>query len=194
MSKIRVVHYINQFFPNIGGEENADYPAELRIGEVVGPGLALAQIFGDEAEIVATIVCGDSYFNENLEKAKAEILEMVKGQNADLWHKHLTDPIQNCKGSAKYGKKLHRIHKIILCPDLKADTINNNGLRDIGNESGNNRSDIHSSKSDPLYQHNGYHQIHCSLNKCEVLILFKYTCCRLEIRQHNPFSLKVIVN
>ena len=85
MSKIRVVHYINQFFANIGGEEKADYPAELRVGEVVGPGLALAQKFGDEAEIVATIVCGDSYFNENLEKAKAEILEMVKGQSADLF-------------------------------------------------------------------------------------------------------------
>lgn len=85
MSKIRVVHYINQFFANIGGEEKADYPAELRVGEKIGPGLALTQQFGEEAEIVATIVCGDSYFNENLEKAKAEILEMVKGQNADLF-------------------------------------------------------------------------------------------------------------
>ena len=85
MSKIRVVHYINQFFANIGGEEKADYPAELRVGEVVGPGLALAQKFGDEAEIVATIVCGDSYFNENLEKAKAEILEMVKEQAPDIF-------------------------------------------------------------------------------------------------------------
>lgn len=85
MSKIRVVHYINQFFANIGGEEKADYPAELRVGEKIGPGLALAQQFGEEAEIVATVVCGDSYFNENLEKAKAEILEMVKGQNADLF-------------------------------------------------------------------------------------------------------------
>ena len=85
MSKIRVVHYINQFFANIGGEEKADYPAELRVGEKVGPGLALTQQFGEEAEIVATIVCGDSYFNENLEKAKAEILEMVKGQNPDVF-------------------------------------------------------------------------------------------------------------
>ena len=85
MSKIRVVHYINQFFANIGGEEKADYPAELRAGEKIGPGLALTQQFGEEAEIVATIVCGDSYFNENLEKAKAEILEMVKGQNPDVF-------------------------------------------------------------------------------------------------------------
>ena len=43
MSKIKVVHYINQFFAQIGGEEKADYPAEIRVGEVVGPGLALTQ-------------------------------------------------------------------------------------------------------------------------------------------------------
>ena len=30
MSKIKVVHYINQFFAQIGGEEKADYPAEIR--------------------------------------------------------------------------------------------------------------------------------------------------------------------
>ena len=41
MSKIKVVHYINQFFAQIGGEEKADYPAEIRVGEVVGPGLAV---------------------------------------------------------------------------------------------------------------------------------------------------------
>ena len=85
MSKIKVVHYINQFFAQIGGEEKADYPAEIRIGEVVGPGLALTQNFKDEAEIIATVVCGDSYFNENMEKAKADILEMVKEQNPDVF-------------------------------------------------------------------------------------------------------------
>ena len=85
MSKIKVVHYINQFFANIGGEEMAHVPAEIRVGEVVGPGLALAQAFGEEAEITATIICGDSYFNENLEEAKASILAMVKEQNPDVF-------------------------------------------------------------------------------------------------------------
>ena len=85
MAKLRVVHYINQFFAQIGGEEKADYPAEIRVGEVVGPGMALMQNFGEEAEIIATIVCGDSYFNENLEKAKADILAMVKEQNPDVF-------------------------------------------------------------------------------------------------------------
>jgi hypothetical protein len=44
MSKIKVVHYINQFFAQIGGEEKADYPAELRVGEIVGPGQALTHL------------------------------------------------------------------------------------------------------------------------------------------------------
>ena len=48
MSKIRVVQYINQFFAQIGGEEKADIPAELREGPV-GPGLAFNQAWGEEA-------------------------------------------------------------------------------------------------------------------------------------------------
>lgn len=85
MAKIRIVHYINQFFANIGGEEKADYPAELRIGKTVGPGMAFSAAFGDEAEIIATIVCGDSYFNENIEKTKAEILGYVKELSPDVF-------------------------------------------------------------------------------------------------------------
>lgn len=97
MSKIKVVHYINQFFANIGGEEKADFPAEIRVGEVVGPGMAFQQAFGEEAEIIATIVCGDSYFNENLDKAKAEIVAMVKEQNPDVF---LAGPAFN---AGRYG-------------------------------------------------------------------------------------------
>ena len=83
MSKIKVVHYINQFFANIGGEEKADYKPELREGNV-GPGLAFQQSFGEEAEIVATVICGDSYFNENVDSATATVLDMIKSQNPDL--------------------------------------------------------------------------------------------------------------
>ncbi len=80
---LRVVHYINQFFANVGGEEMADYKPELREG-FVGPGMAFNQGFGEEAEIVATVVCGDSYFGENTKEATATVLEMIKGQNPDL--------------------------------------------------------------------------------------------------------------
>ena len=80
---LRVVHYINQFFANVGGEEMADYKPELREG-FVGPGMALNQGFGGEAEIVATVICGDSYFGENIKEASATVLEMIKGQNPDV--------------------------------------------------------------------------------------------------------------
>lgn len=82
MSKLRIVHYINQFFANIGGEEKADYQPELREG-VVGPGMAFNQAFGEEAEIVATVICGDSYFNENVDVAKKTVLDMISSQKPD---------------------------------------------------------------------------------------------------------------
>lgn len=83
MSKLRVVHYINQFYAGIGGEEMAHVEPELREG-VVGPGMALNAAFGDEAEVVATVICGDSYFNEHTEEAEPIIMEMIKGQNPDV--------------------------------------------------------------------------------------------------------------
>lgn len=82
---IKVVHYINQFFAQIGGEEKAHIPAERHDGEVMGPGAAFKAAFKDEAEIISTIVCGDSYFNENLEEAKATILAWVKELNPDVF-------------------------------------------------------------------------------------------------------------
>jgi glycine reductase complex component B subunit gamma len=84
MGKIKVVHYINQFFAGIGGEEKADHKPEVREA-VLGPGMALEAGFKGEAEIVATVICGDSYFGENLEEAKKEVLEMVKKYNPDLF-------------------------------------------------------------------------------------------------------------
>lgn len=80
---IKVVHYINQFFAGIGGEECADHLPELREGPV-GPGLALTAAFGGAAEITHTVVCGDSYFNENLSAAKAAVLDMISAQNPDV--------------------------------------------------------------------------------------------------------------
>jgi len=84
MSKLRVVHYINQFYGGVGGEEQADYKPEIREGQV-GPGMALSQQFGDKAEIVATIVCGDSYFNENVEAALEQILPMIESYKPDVF-------------------------------------------------------------------------------------------------------------
>ena len=84
MAKIKVVHYVNQFYAGIGGEEKADITPELREG-TVPTGEALNKAWAGEAEITHTIVCGDSYFGENMDKASAEIMEMVKSVGADMF-------------------------------------------------------------------------------------------------------------
>ena len=79
----KVVHYINQFFAGIGGEEKADIAPEVREG-IVGPGMALNNFFKKEdAEIVATVICGDSYFAENMDSASDFVVEAVKKFGAD---------------------------------------------------------------------------------------------------------------
>ena len=79
----KIVHYINQFFAGIGGEEKADIAPEIRKG-ALGPGLALQKELGDDYEIVATVICGDNYFGSNIEKGVVpEILEMIKKEHPD---------------------------------------------------------------------------------------------------------------
>ncbi len=83
MAKYRIVHYINNFFAGAGGEEAAGMRPELHEG-AMGPGLALAQEFGEEYEIVATVVCGDNYFGEHLDEATDELIGMIES-----FHPHL---------------------------------------------------------------------------------------------------------
>lgn len=82
MTKKRIVHYINQFFAGIGGEEMADTRPESREG-VVGPGLALDKALGDEAEVVGTVICGDGYYAEHMEEATEKILKMISDFKPD---------------------------------------------------------------------------------------------------------------
>jgi len=83
MKKIRVVHYLNQFFGGIGGEDKADVPVQVK-EEVVGPGMAIRSAFGEAGEIVATIICGDNYFNEHMNDATAAILKLVEQYQPDI--------------------------------------------------------------------------------------------------------------
>jgi len=83
MKQLQVVHYLNQFFAQIGGEDKADIPPETKTGPV-GPGMAFQAAFGQDANIVATIACGDSYFNENADTALTDILEKIASFKPDL--------------------------------------------------------------------------------------------------------------
>lgn len=79
---MRIVHYVNQFFAGIGGEEAAGTPAGVREG-AVGPGRALAAQLGSDHEIVATVYCGDDYAASSA-SAIDEVLALVREASPDL--------------------------------------------------------------------------------------------------------------
>jgi glycine reductase len=79
----KIVHYLNQFYAGLGGEEKADAKPEKREG-FIGPGMALNAALGGAGEIVGTVICGDSYFNENIEAVSKEVLEMIKSFSPDI--------------------------------------------------------------------------------------------------------------
>jgi len=79
---MRIVHYVNQFFAGMGGEDSAGIGPELREG-AVGPGRKLASLLGDGHEIVATAVCGDDYAASHPEFA-AELVAQARDRGAEM--------------------------------------------------------------------------------------------------------------
>ena len=80
---VRVVHYLNQFFAGIGGEEAANSPVEARDGPV-GAGRALQQALGADGRVAATIVGGDNFVAEEGERAAASIREALAQLSPDV--------------------------------------------------------------------------------------------------------------
>ena len=81
--KLRVVHYLNQFFAGLGGEERSDHPVSSRPGSV-GPGALLDRILGEDAQVVGTVFCGDGLFAENEAACAAEAIALIQGFSPDL--------------------------------------------------------------------------------------------------------------
>ncbi len=82
--KLRVVHYLNQFFGQIGGEDKAGTGFMVKEGPL-GPGLALQKALGDEAEVVATVICGDDYFAVDPEQCAKEGSRLVAAHKPDIF-------------------------------------------------------------------------------------------------------------
>lgn len=83
MSGRRVVHYVNQFFGGLGGEDKADAAPELRRG-AVGPGVLLQQLLGTEAEIVGTVLCGDNRMAARQAETVPAVLDLIRPLRPDL--------------------------------------------------------------------------------------------------------------
>lgn len=80
----RIVHYINQFYAGVGGEEKADHKPEVRNG-FVGPGMQIDKLFGDNGSVVATIICGDGYYGEHTDEARIACFNMIKELKPDIF-------------------------------------------------------------------------------------------------------------
>ncbi len=83
MAPFRVVHYVNQFFAGVGGEEKAGTAPTAREGPI-GPGIALDKALGDAGQVVGTIYCGDNYISENSEKAAGVVVELISQLKPDI--------------------------------------------------------------------------------------------------------------
>jgi betaine reductase len=92
---MKAVHYLNQFFAGLGGEDKAETPP-TRLDGAVGPGRGLAAELAD-VEIVATLACGDDYFAEHEGEALATLLGYLEEDNPDVL---IAGP---AFGSGRYG-------------------------------------------------------------------------------------------
>jgi len=103
---IKLVHYINQFYAGIGGEEVADTKAH--IANTLPPITEQVQKqLGEDFEVVATVVCGDSYYNENEKEAKETILNLIKEYEPDFF---IAGPAFN---AGRYGVAAGSITKAV---------------------------------------------------------------------------------
>jgi glycine reductase len=80
----RIVHYINQFFGQYGGESVAGMGVEVKEGPI-GPGLYLQEAFGEAGAVVATVICGDDHIAENLVEVTKEIVAIAVEFKPDLF-------------------------------------------------------------------------------------------------------------
>lgn len=78
----KAIHYINQFFAGIGGEELADHKPEIREG-AIGPALAMDSMLN--AQVTHTIICGDNYMGSNTDEAIKEILGFLEDKEFDIF-------------------------------------------------------------------------------------------------------------
>jgi glycine reductase complex component B subunit gamma len=95
-SDMKVLHYLNQFFAQIGGEEKAGHEV-LFIPRAVGVGGVIENALKDHGVEYATVACGDNYFHEQEENALNAIRRAVEQFQPDVF---LAGPAFN---AGRYG-------------------------------------------------------------------------------------------
>jgi glycine reductase len=78
----KIVHYVNQFFGQIGGEEFTHIKPILK-NEPVPLSVNLARQMG--AEICCTVIAGDNYMAENVVEGRKLIVDLIRDIDFDLF-------------------------------------------------------------------------------------------------------------
>lgn len=112
-SPLRVVHYVNQFFGAIGGEDAANVGVSLE-DTPTGAGRALQQALDDAGRVVGMLICGDNYFNEQEAAAVAAIQKHLEALKPDIL---VAGP---AFGSGRYGLACAEICKTAQALGIKA--------------------------------------------------------------------------
>jgi glycine reductase len=81
---IKIVHFVNQFFAGIGGEDMAGLPVTIISDAITGATRALEQKLGGKAQIVRTVYAGDNYFHEHKDEALKNIIEAIRAAEPDV--------------------------------------------------------------------------------------------------------------
>lgn len=82
---MKIIHYINQFFAGIGGEDQADQAPFIK-AELIGPAMALnALVKPNGGEVTHTIVCGDNFMGSRTDEAVEAILGFLSDKEFDLF-------------------------------------------------------------------------------------------------------------
>lgn len=79
----RILYYVNQFFGQVGGEDQADFAPVLKEG-AVGPAMGFEKELNGAGKVVSTFICGDNYINEHTEEALAEFKKAMDEVKPDL--------------------------------------------------------------------------------------------------------------
>jgi len=131
MQKVKVVHYLNQFFGQIGGEDKADIPPQVKEGPI-GIGQLIQNVSGNQFEVVRTIICGDNFAAEHLEETVSAILKWIQEVQPDLV---LAGP---AFAAGRYGVACGAVCKAVQqkigIPALTAMHPNNPGVGMAGKE------------------------------------------------------------
>jgi glycine reductase len=104
-TRLRVAHYVNQFFAGLGGEDVANVGVSLTSG-AVGAGRALQQALAEQGTVIGTLVCGDNYIHDHREEALRALESHLRQLHPDVV---IAGP---AFGSGRYGLACVEVCKV----------------------------------------------------------------------------------